>query len=271
MMDLIPGMTFTDSDKQIYGSVAAALLGALVGTLATYFTANRERKKQDELSKIRINREYIHDNSKGLQSAEITITDLLIKCEANNEYVTDIKKGLIKRDGEKTLALMQLSTPFNYPLPAKDITQQILNDRIVTLWANLCQEIELQNKNISDFADYYRVLFSTIHTSLLKGEKLDMSVVRSDNKTIGKGMDQQLNANKYLRNKCITLLAHIDCFKNHIKENDPRKLISLEEYRTFIDTVAKYEPSPIELDKAKESEEKIYNPKVMFKSESTGS
>lgn len=271
MIDLIPGITFTDAEKQVYGSIAAALLGTLIGTLTTFFTANRERKKQDELHRIRLNRKYIHDNSIGLQSAELTITDLMIKCEANNEYVADIKKGLIKKDGEKTLALMQLSTPFNYPLPDKAITQQVLNDRIVTLWANLCQEIELQNKNVDDFANYYKVLFSTIHTSLLKGEKLDMSVIASDNETIIKGMDQQLNSNKYLRNKCINLLAHIECFKNDIKDTNPREFKSLKEYRSFIDRMAKNEPSPNELEKAKESEEQTYDPKVMFKSESTGS
>ena len=271
MIDLIPGISFTDTEKQVYGSIVAALLGALVGTLATFFIANRERKKQDELHKIRLNRQYIHDNSLGLQSAEQTLTDLMIKCEANNEYVADIKKGLIKKNGEKTLALMQLSTPFNYPLPDKAITQQILNDRIVTLWANLCQEIELQNKNVDDFANYYKVLFSTIHTSLLKGEKLDMSVVASDNETIAKGMDQQLNSNKFLRNKCINLLAHIDCFIKYIKTTDPREFKSLKDYRSFIDRMAKYEPSPDELEKAKAAEEQTYDPKIMFKSESTGS
>ena len=118
------------------------MLGAFVGTLTTYFTANRERKKQDELHKIGFNRKYVRDNSIGLQSAVLTLTNLLIKCGANNEYVGDINKGRIKKEGEKNLALMQLSTPFNYQLPEKVITQQILNDRIVTLWADLCQEIQ---------------------------------------------------------------------------------------------------------------------------------
>lgn len=44
MIDLIPGVTFTDTEKQVYGSIASALLGALVGTLTTFFTANRDRK-----------------------------------------------------------------------------------------------------------------------------------------------------------------------------------------------------------------------------------
>ena len=121
------------------------------------------------------------------------------------------------------------------------------------------------------FAKKYKVLFSTIHTSLLKGEQLDMSVVVSDNKTITKGMDQQLNANKYLRNKCINLLAHIECFKNHIKETDPRKFKTLNEYRSFIENIANYEPTSNELDKTKESEEQTYDPKIMFKSGPTGS
>lgn len=98
-----------------------------------------------------------------------------------------------------------------------------------------------------------------------------MSVVASDNETITKGMDQQLNSNKYLRNKCINLLAHIDCFVNYIKGTDPREFKSLKDYRSFIDRMAKYEPSPDELEKAKESEEQTYDPKIMFKSESTGS
>ena len=271
MIDLISGVTFNDTEKQVYGSIAAALLGALVGTMTTYFIGNRERRKQDELNKIHLNRKSIHDNSIGLQSAELTIKDLMIKCEANNEYVADIKKGLIKKDGEKTFALMQLSTPFIYQKPEIGITQQILNDQIVTLWANLCQEIELQNKNVNDFADYYKVLFNTIHTSLLKAEQLDMSVVISDNKTIAKGMDQQLNANKCLRKKCIDLLAYIDCFIKHIKETDPRKFKTLEQFRSFIDSMTKYEPSSDEFNKARESEEQTYDPKIMFKSESTGS
>lgn len=270
MIDLIPGIQFTDTEKQVYGSIAGALLGALVGTLTAFFIGNRERKKQDELHKIRQNRNSIRESAKGLQSAELTLTDLMIKCEANNEYVADIKKGLIKKDGEKTLALMQLSTPFDYPKPDPNITQQILNDKIVTLWGNLCQEIELQNKNVNDFADYYKVLFSTIHTALLKGEQLDMSVVASDNETIAKGMEQQLEVNKMLRKKCLDLLAYMDCFIEHVKQVDPRDFKSLKQYRSFIEDMAKYEPTPEEFGKAREAEEKTYDPKIMFKSQSTG-
>lgn len=270
MIDLIPGVQFSDTEKQVYGSIAGVLLGALIGTLTTFFIANRERKKQDETHKIRQNRTYLRENAIGLQMAGQTLTDLMIKCQANNEYVTDIKKGLIKKDGENTLALMQLSTPFNYQKPDATITQQILNDRIITLWANLCQEVELQNKNVNDFADYYKTLFSTIHTALLKGERLDMSVVESDNATIARGMDQQLDANGHLRRKCLDLLAYIDCFAAYIANTDPRDFRTLEQYRMFIGNMANYEPSEGEFQKARSEEEVIYDPKVMFKSKSTG-
>ncbi|WP_432713383.1 hypothetical protein [Pedobacter sp.] len=270
MIDLIPGITFTDTEKQVYGSIFGAVLGASVGTLTAFFIGNRERNKQEDIHKLRLNRALIQENAKGLQSAELTLTDLMMKCEANNEYVTNIKQGLVKKDGEKNLALMQLNTPFDYPKPDPNIAQQILNGKIVILWGNLCQEIELQNKNVNDFAEFYKVLFSTIHTSLLKKEQLAMSVIASDNQTIKMGMDQQLDANTILRIKCINLLAHVDCFVAHIKGVDTRSFKTLEQYRSFINEIAKYEPAEAELEKAREHKNKTYDPKVMFKSTSIG-
>lgn len=274
MIDLIPGITFSDTEKQVYGSIAGAILGALVGALAgaasTYLIGNRERTKQDELQKIQQNRSFIRKSALSLQTIELAINDVLIKCEANNEYARDIQKGLTKKEGDKLLALMQLSTPFEYPKPDAAHTQTILNDRIVTLWNNLCQEIELQNKNIVDFADYYKILFSTVHASILKSEAIDVSVVESDSKTVVKGMEQQLRANTQLRKKCINLLAYIDCFKTFLNIVDTKEFRSLSQYRSYFERLAVYEPQGQELVEAVKSEDELYDPSKMFKSESTG-
>ena len=273
MIDLIPGLEFSDSEKQLYGSIVGAILGALigaiVGALSTFIIGNRERKKQDELQKITQNRSFIRENATSLHSMQISISDLLIKCEANNEYAKDIQKGLIKKDGGKTLALMQLSTPFQYPQPDVSYTEKMLNDNIITYWSNFCQEVELQNKNIDDFAQYYKMLSSTIHSALLKGDNIDQNVVESDSITIKSGMDQQLAANSILRDKCINLLALIDCFASYLDKTDARDFTSLSQYRTFMERIISYEPSFEELETAKSKENSTFNPAIMFKSQST--
>jgi len=274
MIDLIPGMQFSDSEKQLYGSIAGAILGALVGALAgalsTFVIGNRERKKQEDLQKIQQNRAYMRSSIVSIQSIGLDITDILLKCQANNEYAEDIQQGLIKQDANKFLALMQASTPFEYAKPDKTHTHKILNDRIATLWSNLCQEIELQNKNINDFADYYKMLFDTIHTALLKGEHIDVSIVQSDNQSVLKAMEQQFTSNNQLRKKCIDILAYINCFKTYRGKVDARAFTTLQQNRTYIEDMAAYEPTAEEYKKAWDSEDSIFDPGIMFKSKSTG-
>lgn len=270
MIDLIPGIQFSDTEKQVYGSIGAALLGAIIGTIASFLIANRERKKQDDAQNIRLNRKHLRESALGLQSAELTLTDILVKNAANSEYVGDIKKGLIKEDGEKKLALMQTSTPFFYATPDQKLVHDILNDKIITLWGNLIVEVELQNKNISDFGDYYARLFAMIHTALLKNEQLDRSVIESDSKSVGKAMDSQIRANDILRNKALDLVAYINCFADHLKLTDTRKFKSLKRYRQYIGELASFEPDESAFNEARADAATTYDPEKMFKSSSTG-
>lgn len=195
---------------------------------------------------------------------------MLVKNAANNEYVSDIKKGLVKEDGEKKLALMQTSTPFLYAIPDQKLVSVILNNKIITLWSNLITEVELQNKNISDFGDYYAQLFATIHTALLKNEQLNHSVVESDSMSVNKAMDSQVRANDILRNKALDLIAHVDCFAVHLKLTDTRKFKSLQGYRQYIGELADFEPDNLALTKARADAAITYDPSKMFKSSSTG-
>lgn len=270
MIDLIPGIQFSDTEKQVYGTVGAALLGALIGTITSFLIANRERQKQDDAQNIALNRNHIRENALALHTATLTLTDILVKNGANREYVSDIKKGLVKQDGEKRLALMQTATPFLYPSPDQKLVSTILNDKIITLWGNLITEVELQNKNISDFADFYAHLFTTIHTALLKNEQLDHSIVESDSISISKGMDSQMRANDILRNKTLDLRAYLDCFVEHLKLTDTRKFKTLREYRQHIEQLANFEPDDLTFAKARADAVTTYNPETMFRSSSTG-
>ncbi len=270
MIDLIPGIQFTDTEKQVYGSIGGALLGAIIGSAATFIISSHERRKQDDLHRVRLNQSHIHECAKALQRAEMTLTDILLKCEANNQYVEDIKKGLVKHNDQGVVALMQASTPFEYPRPETDIAQYVLNDKIVTLWVNLCQEVELQNKNLSDFAQFYKGVFETVHNSLLKNEEIDASVVASDNDTIMKSMTRQLEVNALLRKKCLDVLAYIDCYNKYLGQTNIRKFKQLKEYRAFIEKISAYEPSRDAFQAARQQEEETYDPAKMFKTNSTG-
>jgi len=269
MIDIIPGIQFSESEKQLYGAIAAALLGALIGTVTSYLIANRERKKQDDAHNIRLNREHLRASANGLQRAELALTDLLIKNAANAEYVDDIKKGLVKDDGERKLALMQIATPFIYAPPDEGLCHTILNDKIVTLWGNLITEVELQNKTISDFGDFYSRIFATIHTALLKHEEIDRSVVESDSSTVNKAMIGQVRINETLRNKALDLVAQIDCFIQHLSLTNTKKFKTLKQYRDYIGELAVFEPEESVLKSAREDAAKTYDPKIMFKSSST--
>jgi len=270
MIDLIPGVQFSEGEKQIYGSILAALLGALIGTLTSFLIANRERTKQEDNYKIRLNRQHIRDSANGIHSATLTLTDLLIKLAANKEYVQDIQKGLMITKGEQKLALMQLSTPFLYTGPDRQLTETILNDKIITLWGNLINEIDIQNKGISDFGNYYNTLFTTIHTALLRNEAIDLSVVESDANTVTIAMDQQIQANNILRKKAIEVVALIDCFAQYIQNTNSLQIKNLEKIRDYIKHIASYEPDEATLNIARAQAEIEYMESKMFSSRSSG-
>lgn len=248
MIDLVPNIQFTDTEKQVYGSIAGALLGALIGSIATFMITRYERRKQNELHKIRQNQSHIHECAKSLQRATMALTDIIMKCDANSQYVADIKKGLIKHDDQGRVAFMQAATPFEYLRPEIDVAQSVLNDKIVALWANLCQEIELQNKSLNDFATFYKGIFEIIHNSLLRDEKINVSVVNSDNATIMMSMERQLDVNAQLKAKCLDVLLHIDCFNSYIGQTDIRRFKHVKQYRVFIGEMSNYVPTVAALD-----------------------
>lgn len=267
MIDIVPGITFSDAEKQVYGSIAAALMGALIGTIASFAIANRERRKQDELQKLNTNKLAVRESAKALSVARQTLADIIVKSAANVEYATDISQGFSKSKDNGKMALMQLSSPFLYPSPDVQLTQIILNDEIITYWSNLHTEIELQNKSIRDFDSFYQSLFTTLHTMLLKDENISTKVITSDESTALVAMDQQLIANSLLRNKCINIIAHIDCFARYINEGvDARSIQNLKKYREYIDRLKSFVPDADDLKKSKIEIDANYDPSEMFMS-----
>jgi hypothetical protein len=248
VIDLIPGIKFTDTEKQVYGSIARALLGAIIGSAFSFAISRHERKKQVEIGKVEHNRAVIRKNANALQQAEMTLADILIKCDSNSEYTHDLKQSIVRPTHQGTVALIQAATPFEYPTPSSDLAQNLLNDKFVNLWIDLCHEVDRQNKNLGNFAHFYQGIFETIHVSMLKRENIDASVLTTDNNTIAQSMEQQVQANQQLRNKCRVLIAYIDCFKAYLQETDVRKLVTPTQQFNYITEIQNYIPSEAQLE-----------------------
>lgn len=270
MIDLVPGIIFSDTEKQVYGSIigslAGAALGALLGALTTFLIGLWARRKEIELQKIRENKKIITDDGLACRLANTYLMNLVIKNAANRQHGKDIGRGILDRQTNNTV--FQINLPYTYSEPP-ELVNTFINEEILTLWISLKHEIDLQNNNISSFNRYYILLRDTIHAQVFTNNQsnLNMSAIESDHIMIIDSMKSQKMADLAFRERCIRFVALLQCYNRYYLKFDLRDSTSLTEHRAIIDKIKNYTPAAQTLARSIRKVEKIYDDAGLFKSQ----
>lgn len=274
MIDLIPGIVFSDTEKQVYGSIigslAGALLGALFGALGVFLVGLWTRGKEIELQKIRENKKVIREDGLACRLANTYLMNLIIKNAANRQYSNDVGQGILDEKTNNTV--FQINLPYTYSEPP-ELVNTFVNEEILALWNSLKQEIDLQNNNISSFNSYYTLLRDTVHAQVFTNNQknLNRDAIESDHIMIIDSMKNQSKANLAFRDRCIRFVATMQCYNKYYLRFDLRDSASLSEHRSAINKMSSYAPTPKVLERSIAEVEKIYDEAGIFKSHSYSS
>jgi hypothetical protein len=274
MIDLIPGIVFSDTEKQVYGSIigslAGALLGALFGALGVFLVGLWTRKKEIELQKIRENKKVIRDDGLACRLANTYLMNLIIKNAANRQYSKDVGQGILDEESNNTV--FQINLPYTYS-EAPELVNTFVNEEILALWNSLKQEIDLQNNNIASFNSYYILLRDTVHSQVFTNNQknLNRDAIESDHRMIIDSMKNQSKADLAFRDRCIRFVATMQCYNRYYIKFDLRDSASLSEHRSAVEKMSAYVPRPKVLERSIAEVEKIYNDAGLFKSQAYSS
>ncbi len=246
MIDLMPGLTFSDAEKQAYGSIIGSLLGAavgaLLGALAAFAIGVYARNKEIEKQKLFENRKIMNNSRLACAQAGAFIMSTLVQNEFNRGTGFDIAKGIQDESNNLTF---QINTPEPYSVPPDKILDNLCNDDIVVEWLSLRQEIKLQNSNIINFRDYYTFLRTTVlaemHTG--HGESLEMEIIESDKRTIAKVTHDQQAMHDDFKERCMKIQAKLLCYNEYHNSFDLKDSISLSEHREMVTRLYAYKPT----------------------------
>lgn len=274
MIDLIPGLTFTEAEKQVYGSIIGSLagagLGALLGALATFLVSRWVRDKEIESQKIKDNKKIINEDGLACRLANTFLMNLIIKNAANRQYAKDVGQGIL--DPQSNSTMFQINLPYTYSEPP-ELVNNFLNEEVLSLWTSLKQEIDLQNNNITSFNKYYVLLRDTVHSQVFTNNqsKLNVAAIESDHEMIIRSMIDQQKANEAFRQRCIRFVATLQCYNKYYLKFDLRDSKSLEEHRIAIDKMKTYNPTKQTLVRSIEKIEEVYDDAGLFKSQAYSS
>lgn len=233
MTDLIPGIVFTDTEKQVYGAIAGAILGALFGALSTYWLSNRERKKQIDLHEVDRRRQTFLDNNTAMINLQYLMQGLLVTTITNLSVFEDYKSGLFK-DGDKEFTTFQINSPSEYKMEAM-LGMNIHNNDVQVHWMNMMTEMQLQNTIVTEFNDYYKSLRSDVHTMLLNGNQPSRQVIESDNNTILLAVRDGTAATELFKNKALKVLSMIEAFADYYSKINTREFTTAKQFRDHLD------------------------------------
>lgn len=270
MIDLIPGMVFTDTEKQVYGSIVGsivgAILGALVGAISVFFVGIWTRKKEIEMQKIRENKKVIQDDGLACRLANTYLMNLIIKNAANRQYSKDVGQGIL--DTKTNNTVFQINLPYTYS-ESPDLVNIFINEEILALWNSLKQEIDLQNNNIKSFNSYYVLLRDTVHAQVFTNnqQNLNRDAIESDHGMIIDSMKIQSEADLAFRERCIRFVATMQCYNKYYLKFDLRDSSSLPEHRLAVEKMSAYVPRGKVLERSIANVEKVYNDAGLFKSQ----
>ncbi len=265
--NFIESVTFSDTDKQIIGSIFAALLGALIGALAGAWISSRssklERSAQQDYTELRRRRDVYLKNSDAIVKAQYALQGLIMNA-ANNEMIfNDYSPGIFV-EGNEANSRFQINSPKQYVTDTQ-LGWSFYNNEIQVYWQNLMQEIDLQNTIVNEFNEYYKELRTQVHVLLIKGESIDRRVIESDNETILEAVGSAKKATEVLRQKCLKLYAMIEAFAEWYTKNNTRTFTTSLEFRDLLDEMHVYIPKETALTKRIAKLEERFDRDSMFK------
>ncbi|HVX24516.1 MAG TPA: hypothetical protein VG992_04220 [Candidatus Saccharimonadales bacterium] len=251
----------SDTDKQVIGALLGALIGAVAGSIGTYLVGENARKKQRELSEIDKIRQQIKASTGALVAAQNNLHNLLVMALKNAGHSRDITKGIY--DSQSRLTTFTMNLPLPYQIE-NGISDGVMNTNLVIQWDALETEVMLHNSNIIEFNDYYSFLRTSVHSAQLTNpNSLNLNTVISDSTTIASGAQQQVEACAHFRERCIKVLALVECHVAQYKKID-YKTITLAELEEYRQKLIDHKPSDSELKKKIEAANDQYTEDKAF-------
>ncbi len=249
-----------DTKIQVIGSIAGALLGAIIGGLATYWIGEKARTKQIDIDEIKVQRQKVRAHQRAITNANAELSSLLVLTLKNIEHYKDIEKGILDKQG---LLRTTISMPQPYSHQA-GLMPDILSNSVVPKWLSLESEITLQNSNVNEFNDYYNALRSSAHQILLTGGHLNPQVIAADNNLVTQGANQQITASNSFLDRCFDLLAELELGIEKWKKLNFTN-IHLESLEEYIEKLINFKPAEKSLNARIVELKSDYTPEKAFK------
>jgi gas vesicle protein len=263
-MSFIPQISHiavSDTKIQVVGGIVGILLGAFVGSLATYWIGEKARKKQKETDEIKEQRKKVRTHEKAVKNANAEIEGLLVLILKNIEHYKDIQQGIISPQGQFRTTI---SMPQPYPHQT-GIGVDLLNVSLAVKWQSFESEVVLQNSNLNEFNEYYVALRSSAHEALLHSANLNRQVLDRDNTAIKDGAAQCILASESFKERCFVLLAEIELGAKRWKSFD-FTTITLQELKDYMEKIGSFKPTDKQLTKHISKEFRlVYTPENAFK------
>lgn len=262
MIDILPDITLSETDKQVLSALLGALLGAIIGALSTFFTSEHARKKQLELNEVEKIRVKIKQSTGSLLAAQNNLHNLLIMTLKNTGHAKDMTKGIY--DGDSKLTTFTMNLPQLYKIEP-GLSNGMLNTHLVIHWDALETETILHNSNIKEFNDYYTFLRTSIHTAQLTNtSSLNLNTIISDNRTISAGAQQHVAACENFKTRCMKVEAMLELHLKQYSKIDYRtvKLGELEKYQQKL---ISHKPTDKQVKKKMDELSKKYTEQAAFK------
>jgi hypothetical protein len=273
IIDIIPGLEFSSSDKELYGGLAIGLLttilSSVIGIVLGYKLSKKssDRAKQDQIDFELIGRRRatVIDNINGTESTLYAFDQILLEVVTNQRVLEEQLEVINKAQTErKNIHMLNLPQLYNH---SADSGMLIYNNEIRVLWMNLMNEISLQNNILKTFNDYYSSSRSEVHSIKLSGGSVNSEVIDSDNKTIKNAILGAQRATDAMLRKCLTLVVTIEIFQLYCSRINTRDYTQPQQFTETLDKMFKYTAKQSKVEKKLSEKVKIYTPANMFASE----